>query len=243
MRQSAARQSFHGSLRIQVRRNHVFEESFQALRSKTADEMRRKMIVSFHGEEGMDAGGLTREWYSVLAREIFNANYALFISAGDNVTFQPNPHSYVNHHHLSYFKFIGRVIGKAICDGHLLDVHFTRSFYKHILGLPVTVLDLEAIEPDYYKSLIQILDTPLDLLGLDLTFSAEVNEFGQISTVDLIPNGRDIVVTDDTKHEYVKLLAHHRMTSAIRKQVIRICCYLTSHSLFYIFYFPPWSLD
>jgi E3 ubiquitin-protein ligase HUWE1 len=98
-------------------------------------------------------------------------------------------------------------------------VHFTRSFYKHILGLPVTIQDLEAIEPDYYKSLIQILDTPLDLLGLDLSFSAEINEFGQISTVDLIPNGRDIAVTDDNKHDYVKLLAHHRMTSAITKQV------------------------
>lgn len=225
MRQSATRQNFQGSLRIQVRRSHVFEESFQALRSKTADEMRRKMVVSFHGEEGMDAGGLTREWYSVLAREIFNANYALFISAGDNVTFQPNPHSFVNHHHLSYFKFIGRIIGKAICDGHLLDVHFTRSFYKHILGMAVTIQDLEAIEPDYYKSLQQILDTPLDMLGLDLTFSAEVNEFGQISTIDLIPNGREVIVTDDNKQEYVKFLAHHRMTSAIKKQVI-VCILL-----------------
>jgi hypothetical protein len=38
--------------------------------------------------------------------------------------------------------------------------------------------------------------------------------------VDLIPQGRDVAVTDDTKHEYVKLLAHHRMTTAIRKQVL-----------------------
>ena len=72
--------------------------------------------------------------YSVLAREIFNAGYVLFITTGDGVTFQPNPNSYVNPDHLSYFKFIGRIIGKAICDGHLMDAHFTRSFYKHILG-------------------------------------------------------------------------------------------------------------
>ena len=52
---------------------------------------------------------------------------------------------------------------------------------------------------------MQILDTPLDLLGLDLTFSAEVNEFGQMSTIDFIPNGRDVVVTDDNKQEYVSL--------------------------------------
>ena len=59
----------------------------------------------------MDAGGLTREWFCVLAREIFNPNYALFMSSGDMVTFQPNPRSYVNPEHLSYFKFVGRVIG------------------------------------------------------------------------------------------------------------------------------------
>ena len=218
MRQSTSSR-MHGSLRLSVRRARVFEESFQALRYKTADEMRRRVSISFHGEEGMDAGGLTREWYSVLARDIFNADYALFVSSGDSVTFQPNAYSFVNEDHLLYFKFVGRVIGKAICDGQLLDAHFTRSFYKHILGVPVSVLDLEAIEPDYYKSLQQILSTPLDLLGLDLSFSAESNEFGHVSIVDLIPNGRDIPVNEENKSEYVKLLAHHRMTTAIRKQV------------------------
>lgn len=84
---------------------------------------------------GMDAGGLTREWFSVLAKEIFNPNYALFNGINDNdITFQPNPQSDVNPEHLTYFKFVGRVIGKAIFDNHLFDAHFTRSFYKHILG-------------------------------------------------------------------------------------------------------------
>lgn len=133
MRQTSAR-SMHGSLRISVRRQNVFDDSFQSFRYKTADEMRRRLSVTFHGEEGMDAGGLTREWYSVLAREIFNANYALFTATSDSVTFQPNKTSYINPEHLSYFKFVGRVIGKAICDGQLLDAHFTRSFYKHMLG-------------------------------------------------------------------------------------------------------------
>eukprot|EP00599_Poterioochromonas_sp_BG-1_P017458 CAMPEP_0173167414 /NCGR_PEP_ID=MMETSP1105-20130129/22646_1 /TAXON_ID=2985 /ORGANISM="Ochromonas sp., Strain BG-1" /LENGTH=3503 /DNA_ID=CAMNT_0014088945 /DNA_START=675 /DNA_END=11186 /DNA_ORIENTATION=+ len=217
LRQTASRA--HGSLRIAVRRSHVFEESFQSLRHKTAEEMRRRLNVTFLQEEGVDASGLTREWFTVLAREIFNPNYALFSSTGDGVTFQPNAHSYINPDHLSYFKFVGRVIGKAICDGHLLDVHFTRSFYKHILGLSVNVNDLEPIEPDYYKSLIQILETPLDYLGLELAFSAETNEFGKISIVDLIPGGQEIPVTEDNKHEYVRLIAYHRMTSAIKKQI------------------------
>ncbi len=31
------------------------------------------------GEEGVDAGGVSREWYSVMAQEIFNPNLALFV--------------------------------------------------------------------------------------------------------------------------------------------------------------------
>jgi hypothetical protein len=100
-----------------------------------------------------------------------------------------------------------------------LDVHFTRSFYKHILGLQVSIQDLEAIEPEYFKSLKQILELPLEIIGLDLTFSAESNVFGEFTTVDLIENGRNVVVTDENKPEYVQLIAHHRMTAAIKKQV------------------------
>lgn len=221
LRQQAQRTRISSSshLNITVRRNEVFVDSFRKLQYMKADELKRKLAVEFSGEEGMDAGGLTREWFSVLAKEIFNANYALFKATNDNVTFQPNPQSHYNPEHLSYFKFIGRIIGKALFDGHLFDAHFTRSFYKHMLGLPVNMNDLEAIEPDYFKSLKQILETPLDLLGLDLTFTAETNDFGVVETVPLVENGNDMAVTDENKFEYVRLLCHHRMTSAICKQV------------------------
>ena len=160
-----------------MRRETVFEDSFHRLRFCTAAEMRRPVSVTFHGEDGIDAGGVTREWYSALAKEIFNANYCLFDNATHvNITFQPNPYSHINSHHLDYFRFVGRIIGKAICDGQLLDAHFTRSFYKHILGVPINYHDLEATEPDFYKSMIQILEHPLDLLGLELTFSSELNQ-------------------------------------------------------------------
>lgn len=40
-----------------------------------------------------------------------------------------------------------------------------------------------------------------------------------IQVIDLIPNGRNIAVTDENKQDYIRLLAHHRMTSAIRAQI------------------------
>jgi hypothetical protein len=115
-------------IHIQVRRDQVFEDSFHQLRDRSKEDLRGRLQVSFHGEEGVDAGGLTREWYLTLSREIFNPNYALF-SPVDAATFQPNPLSVINSNHLDYFKFVGRIIGKAIADGHLMDAHFTRYAY------------------------------------------------------------------------------------------------------------------
>lgn len=95
------------------------------------------------GEEGQDAGGLLREWYMIMSREIFNPNYALFMTAPqDRVTYTINPLSYYNNEHLSYFKFVGRIIAKAIYDNKLLECYFTRSFYKHITGQPVRLVKL-----------------------------------------------------------------------------------------------------
>ena len=177
----------HGrrSIQIQVSRENVFENSFQALRNRSIADWRGRLSITFRGEEGIDAGGLTREWYQVLAREIFNPNYALFTAAADGATFQPNPLSNINMNHLDYFKFVGRIIGKAVVDGHLMDAHFTRSFYKHVLGVAVDYTDIEALEPDYYKSLKQILEYPLEDLGLELTFSADVQLFGKHDVIGL----------------------------------------------------------
>ena len=76
-----------------------------------------------------------REWYIIISREIFNPNYALFKSSpGDRVTYTINDFSHINSNHLCYFKFVGRVIAKAIYDNKLLECYFTRSFYKHILA-------------------------------------------------------------------------------------------------------------
>lgn len=70
-----------------------------------------KYVIS--GEEGQDAGGLLREWYMIISREIFNPDYALFtVSPGDRVTYTINPSSHCNPNHLLYFKFVGRLIGE-----------------------------------------------------------------------------------------------------------------------------------
>jgi len=217
LRQQANRR--HGTIRLQIRRDHVFEDAYHQLCLRNAEEMRGRLHITFRNEQGVDAGGLSREFFGILAKEIFNPNYALFTSTEDGCTFQPNPNSNVNPDHLSYFRFVGRIVGKAVADGYLLDSHFTRSLYKHMLGKEPTHHDMEAIDPDYYKNLKTILEYNLGDLCLDLTFSVENHSFGRNQIIDLIPNGRNIPVTEENKAKYVSLVCQNRMTTSISSQI------------------------
>ncbi|KAL6995188.1 E3 ubiquitin-protein ligase upl1, partial [Sarracenia purpurea var. burkii] len=165
----------HSPLRISVRRAYILEDSYNQLRMRSMQDLKGRLNVHFQGEEGIDAGGLTREWYQLLSRVIFDKGALLFTTVGNDSTFQPNPNSVYQTEHLSYFKFVGRVVGKALFDGQLLDVHFTRSFYKHILGAKVTYNDIEAIDPDYFKNLKWMLENDITDV-LDLTFSIDADE-------------------------------------------------------------------
>ncbi|CAN6693358.1 unnamed protein product [Malus baccata var. baccata] len=218
-------QHLSGPLRISVRRAYVLEDSYNQLRMRPTLDMKGRLNVQFQGEEGIDAGGLTREWYQLLSRVIFDKGALLFTTVGNNATFQPNPNSVYQTEHLSYFKFVGRVVAKALFDGQLLDVYFTRSFYKHILGVKVTYHDIEAVDPDYYKNLKWMLENDVSDIP-DLTFSMDADEEkhilyekNQVTDYELKPGGRNIRVTEETKHEYVDLVAEHILTNAIRPQI------------------------
>ena len=161
---------------VHIRRDHIFEDSFRELYRRSAEELKGNLYIQFEGEEGQDVGGLLREWYLIIAREMFNPNYALYqLTPGDRVTYIPNALSHVNPNHLNYFKFIGRVIAKAIYDNKLLDCYFTRSFYKHILGKPVHFSDIEAEDYAFYQGMVYLLEHDYNELGIDLNFTTEVN--------------------------------------------------------------------
>ena len=93
-----------------------------------------------------------------------------------------------------------------------------------MLGKPVDHRDLESIDNEYYKSLVWMLENDIDGV-LDLNFSTERDEFGVVETVDLIPNGRNVAVTNENKGEYVRLIADQRLSIEIKDQMnVRSYC-------------------
>lgn len=207
------------ALGVNVKRSSIFHDSYRSLYYKKPEEIKfGKLNVKFIGEEAVDAGGVTREWFHELIKQIFNPNYVLFRHiASDRTTFHPNESSGVNQEHLSFFKFIGNVIGKAVFESRHLDCHFSQAVYKRILGKPVGVKDMEAHDPTYYKSLVWILEN--DVNEQDMTFSREFDEFGVTKIVDLIEQGRNIKVTNENKREYVSLIVHHLLVSGVEEQL------------------------
>lgn len=210
----------HPPLQLSVRRDQVFLDSFKSLYFKTAEELKYgKLNVRFHGEEGVDAGGVTREWFQVLARGMFNPNYALFIPvASDRTTFHPNRLSGINSEHLMFFKFIGRIIGKALYEGRVLDCHFSRAVYKRILGRNVSIKDMETLDLDYYKSLLWMLENDITDIITE-TFSVETDDFGEKQVIDLKEDGRNIPVTQENKEEYVQRVVDYRLVQSVKEQL------------------------
>uniref|UniRef100_A0A2K6EHV6 E3 ubiquitin-protein ligase n=1 Tax=Propithecus coquereli TaxID=379532 RepID=A0A2K6EHV6_PROCO len=104
-------------VKINVSRQTLFEDSFQQIMALKPYDLRRRLYVIFRGEEGLDYGGLAREWFFLLSHEVLNPMYCLFEYAGkNNYCLQINPASTINPDHLSYFCFIGRFIAMLMTE-------------------------------------------------------------------------------------------------------------------------------
>lgn len=168
------------------------------------------------GEEGLDYGGVSREWFFLLSHEVLNPMYCLFEYANkNNYSLQINPASYVNPDHLQYFKFIGRFIAIALFHSKFIYSGFTMPFYKRMLNKKLTTKDIETIDPEFYNSLIWVRDNNIDECGLELWFSVDFEVLGQILHHELKDGGDALRVTEENKEEYIGLMTEWRMTRLV----------------------------
>lgn len=211
-----------GHCRMEVSREEIFEDSYRTVMKLRAKDLRKRLMVKFKREEGLDYGGVAREWLYLLSHEMLNPYYGLFQYARDDIyTLQINADSGVNPEHLSYFHFVGRIIGIAIFHGHYLDGGFTLPFYKQLLAKPVTLNDLEDVDPELHRSLVWLLENNIEAV-LDHTFSVEHNSFGKVQEYELKPGGRHVEVTEENKSEYVKLYVQWRFMRGIEAQFLAL---------------------
>lgn len=177
-------------IKVSISRSNIFEESFHQVMRVPPHELRRRLFITFRGEEGLDYGGVAREWFFLLSHQVLNPMYCLFEYAESNgrminYSLQINPASSVNPDHLVYFRFIGRFIAMALFHGKFIYAGFTLPFYKRMLGKAVTTKDIESIDPTFYSSLIWIKENNVEESGLELFFCVDFEVLGQLSSHDL----------------------------------------------------------
>jgi E3 ubiquitin-protein ligase NEDD4 len=217
-RSQPALRSNTGQCHIKVSRDNIFEGSYTEIMRQTPNDLKKRLMVKFEGEEGLDYGGLSREFFFLLSHEMFNPFYCLFeYSAHDNYTLQINPNSGVNPEHLNYFKFIGRVVGLGIFHRRFLDAYFISAFYKMILKKKITLTDLESVDAGLHRGLTWMLENDITDVIED-TFSITEEHFGEVVTVDLKPGGQNVEVTEDNKKDYVDLVTEYRISRRVSEQ-------------------------
>lgn len=87
-----------------------------------------------------------------------------------------------------------------------------------ILGKSVSLKDMETLDLEYYKSLLWMLENDITDIITE-TFSVDIDEFGAKRTIDLCENGHNVPVTEENKHDYVRLMTEHRLLHSVKEQI------------------------
>ena len=149
----------YGHVKLRVSRDNLLYDSNQSFQKIKKDDMHKIFRFQFKGEEGIDAGGLAREWFQVVSDQLFNPDFGLFVGSGvggETVTINPQS-GIANEHHLEYFRFAGRLLGKAFFDSQIVGCHLALPIYKHLLAMPITFHDLSVVDADLVSGLVSVI--------------------------------------------------------------------------------------
>lgn len=120
------------------------------------------------------------------------------------------------------FQLAGIAVGLAIYNAVLLNLPTPLALYKKILGLPVALPDLAAMQPTLGRSLAHLLAYDGAQGSVEdvfcQSFSVDVDVFGTVQAVELKPGGADIAVTEQNRQEYVDLYVDYALHRSVRRQ-------------------------
>eukprot|EP00667_Euglena_gracilis_P004148 EG_transcript_4168 len=207
---------------MRVDRHNLVQSSLQQVAALEVmlklDELKKPLRVKFIGEEGIDEGGVKKEFFQLLTTELFDPQFGMFTYDETSRFHWFNSHSFEN---VQEFRLIGIMFGLAIYNSVILEIRFPMAIYKRMLGLPVGLADLKQLDPGLHKGLCHLLafepaETIEEVYGR--TFVVEAEVYGARVLVPLKPDGANIPLTKDNREEYVELYATYVLEDSIKKQ-------------------------
>ena len=198
---------------IDLSRENCLEESIEKIEFV---DLWRELKISFNGEISSDAGGLYREWFTILIEELEKKEMKLFERAEcDEINYVFNKNLNENSKWcFKYFNFLGRLIAKSLIDNITINLSFNCLIYKLILGETINFEDLKNIDTNLYSSLLSMKNMkPEELDTMEIYYSIQYeNDKGEIVIEELIPNGNDKKVTDI--NDYIEKRINYLVTKS-----------------------------
>ncbi|GIQ85777.1 hypothetical protein KIPB_007506, partial [Kipferlia bialata] len=193
---------------LKVRRESLIEDTVRTIefvRQSRPATLRYPLKVTFAGEPGIDQGGVSTEFFTLVTEALFDPTYGMFVYNQDTRVLWFNPHSTAFAEMMSHFYLIGAILGLAIYNGVNVDTRLPQVTYKRLLGMEVGLEDIRDIDPTLHRSLEVVLECPPEQVeGLCMTFAVENDWVGHTYTTELVPGGGDVNVTADNRQEYVE---------------------------------------
>ncbi|XP_072939555.1 probable E3 ubiquitin-protein ligase HERC4 isoform X2 [Epargyreus clarus] len=204
-------------LSLTVSRNHLVRDTMLQISNHDSSQLKKPLRVEFVGEEAEDAGGVRKEFFLLLLKEIFDPVYGMFKQSEETnmIWFSNNPFE----DDVMYY-LIGAIYGLAIYNSIIIYVPFPLVLYKKILGEAVMMDDISDLYPTLANSLKSLLEYPDEDVEevFDLCFAVNSVVFDQIQVHALKENGENISVTHENKSEYVDLYVDFLLNKSVENQ-------------------------
>ncbi|KAL3161776.1 hypothetical protein ABBQ38_008870 [Trebouxia sp. C0009 RCD-2024] len=194
----------------------VHDTLLQIQNASANNTLKRPLKVQFIGEQGVDEGGVQKEFFQLLMRDMFDTDYGMF-KLDEETRMYWFRASKIDM--TMEFELVGTMIGLAIYNSHLLEFSFPMLTYRKLMGHKPTLQDLQGVHPTIHASLQKLL-TQDNASQLGLVFQVEQEaDFGEgLETLDLEADGANKAVTDDNKQHYVDLYVRHLLETSIKRQ-------------------------
>ena len=209
---------FYPWMVIAIERNFLLQQTLLHIANASPMDLKKPLKVIFIGEEGVDEGGVRKEFFQLLIQQLFNFEYGMFVPIQNSRSIWLNKE---NHWSKDEYSLVGSLLGLALYNGILLDIHFPSVFYKKLLQKELVFDDLRSVDSELHRGLLQLLNfSPREDIEnvFCRTFSVEYDEFGEKKTIELIPNGFNIPVTSENYELYVEKMSQWILTDSITQQ-------------------------
>ncbi|NXO01064.1 HERC4 ligase, partial [Rhinopomastus cyanomelas] len=195
-------ESVNPCLILMVRRDNIVGDAVEVLRKTKNVDYKKPLKVIFVGEEAVDAGGVRKEFFLLIMRELLDPKYGMFRYYEESRLIWFSDKTFEDS---DLFHLIGVVCGLAIYNFTIVDLHFPLALYKKLLNKKPSLDDLKELMPDVGRGMQQLLDYPEDDIeeAFCLNFTITVENFGTTEIKELVPNGADIPVVKQNRQDFV----------------------------------------